>query len=156
MNEKEMQDRMADAQARAEKFERLHADGVIEHELRKAAEEAGAFNADQIIRLLKGKSRVVEVDGKHVVRVVKIGDDGKEIHHSPAQAIGHLKQDKGNKGNLFLETMAAMSMLAPPAKLDAKPDLKKLLKNMSHEEYLRLRQQQPELFGLRPLPKRGR
>jgi hypothetical protein len=57
----EWKQQLADAQAKAEKFARLHVDGVIEHELRKAAEEAGAFNADQIITLLKGKSRLSSI-----------------------------------------------------------------------------------------------
>jgi len=96
MTEKEMQDQVADAQAKADKFQRLHADGEIEHALRKAAEEGKAFNPDQIITLLKGNARLVEADGKHVVHVVTVGDDGQEIHHSPAQAVWHLRQNKDN------------------------------------------------------------
>jgi hypothetical protein len=148
MTEKELQDRMAEAQAKAEKFERLHADGVIEHELRKAAEEGSAFNANQILTLLKGKSRLMEAGGKQVVRVVTVGDDGKETHHSPAQAIWHMKQDKSN-ANFFRDTMAATSTLAPPP---AKP---KLAWN-NHEEYLKIRAEHPEVLGLNPLPKKGR
>ena len=154
MTEKEMQDRMADAQARAEKFERLHAKGVIEHELRKAAEDAGAFNADQILTLLKGKSRLVDAGGKQAVRIVSVGDDGKAVHHSPAQAIWHLKQDKDNE-NLFKDTLSAKPTLAPPSKID-KTDLRKLLANMPFEQYMKLRTEQPEIFGLKPLPKNGR
>ena len=149
------ENRIAEEQKRAEKFERLHADGVIEHELRKAAEEAGAFNADQIITILKGKSRLVDAGGKQVVRIVTVGDDGKEVHHSPSQAIGHLRQDKGSH-NLFRDLMSQTFTLAPPAKIEAKPDLEKLLKNMPMEQYIKLRQEHPEILGLKPLPKRGR
>lgn len=150
----ELKQQLAEAQAKAEKFERLHADGLIEHELRKAAEEGKAFNADQIIALLKGKSRLVEVGGKHVVRVVTLGDDGKEIHHSPAQAVGHMKQNKDNH-NFFRDTMAATSTLAQPSGANlGKTDLEKLLKDMPMEQYIKLRAEKPEMFGLDPLPKR--
>ena len=152
MNEKEFNDRMAETQAKADKFERLHAEGVIEHELRKAAEDAGAFNADQIIMLLKGKSRLVDAGGKQVVRVVSVGDGGQEAHHSPAQAVWHMKQNKDNF-NFFKDTMTQTSTLAPPS---TKIDLGKLVKNMSHEQYLKLRAEKPEMFGLKPSPKQGR
>jgi hypothetical protein len=146
MTEKELKERIAEQEARAEKFQRLHAEGVIEHEVRKAAEDAGAFNADQIIRLLKGKSRLVEAGRKEVVRIVTVGDDGKETHHSPAQAIWHLKQDRDND-NLFKDTMGSKPTLAPP------PAQPKLAWN-NHEEYLKLRDEHPEVLGLDPLPKR--
>jgi hypothetical protein len=83
----QLEQRIAEAESRAEKFQRLHADGVIEHELRKAAEDGGAFNADQIIMLLKGKSRLVDAGGTQVVRVVSMGDDGKEVHLSSTFAL---------------------------------------------------------------------
>ena len=121
----------------------------------KAAEEAGAFNPDQILILLTGRSRLVKCGRKQVVRVVAVGDDGKEAHHTPAQAIWHMKQDKGNF-NLFRGLMSQTSTLAPPAKIDAKPDLEKLMANMTPEEYRRLRREQPEIFGLNPLPNNGR
>ena len=155
MTEKEMQDRMADAQTRAEKFERLHAEGVIKDELRKAAEAAGAFNPDQILTLLKGKSRLVDAGGKQVVRVVSVDGDGKEVHHSPAQAVWHMKQNKDNF-NFFRDTMAATPTLAPPAKIDATTDLRKRLKDMPMDEYIKLRTERPEILGLKPLPKQGR
>jgi hypothetical protein len=146
MNEEQLKERIAEQEARAEKFQQLHAEGVIEHELRKAAEEAGAFNADQIITLLKGKSRLMEAGGKQVVRVVTVGDDGKEDHHSPAQAIWHMKQNR-DSDDFFKDTMHAKPTLAPQP---AKP---KLTWN-SHEEYLEIREKHPEWLGLDPLPKR--
>jgi len=147
--------RIAEQEARAEHFQRLHAEGVIEHEVRKAAEDAGAFNAEQILRFLKGKSRLVEVNGKQVVRIVAVGDDGQEVHHTPAQAIWHMRQNKDNH-NLFRDTMAQTPTLAPPTQIDSKTDLRKLLKNMPMEQYLKLRAEKPEIFGLKPLPKKGR
>jgi hypothetical protein len=155
MTEKEFNDRMADTQARAEKFERLHAEGVIEYELRKAAEDAGAFNADQILPLLRGKSRLVDAGGKQVVRVVSVDGNGHEVHHSPAQAIWHLKQDKDSNGNLFKDFLSEQQTLATPSKVE-KTDLKKLLANMPMDQYIKLRTEHPEVLGLNPLPKWGR
>jgi hypothetical protein len=102
--------------------------------------------------LLKGKSRLVDAGGKQVVRVVSVGDDGQEAHHSPAQAVWHMKQNKDNF-NFFKDTMTQTSTLAPPS---TKIDLGKLVKNMSHEQYLKLRAEKPEMFGLKPSPKQGR
>jgi hypothetical protein len=148
MTEREWKERIAEQEARAEKFQQLHAGGVIEHELHRAAEEAGAFNPSQIVTFLKGKSRLVEAGGKEIVRIVTTGDDGMEVHHSPAQAVWHMKQDKDNH-NLFKETMAKKPSLAPPF---AQPKLD--FKNMSQEKYRRIRSEHPEWLGLDPLPNR--
>jgi len=138
------EEHIAEAKARGEHFQRLHAEGVIEHEVRKAAEDAGAFNPEQILRFLKGKSRLVEAGGKHVVRVVTVGDDGKEVHHTPAQAIWHMKQNKDNF-NLFRDTMTQTSTLAPQP---TKPKLD--FKHMTPEQYLKIRAEHPEWLGLDP------
>jgi len=148
-NVEELKKQLAEQESRAERFQRLHAEGVIEHELRKAAEDAGAFNTDQIVRLLKGKSRLVEADGRQAVRIVTLGGDGKEVHHSPAQAIWHLKQDRDND-NLFRDTMHAKPSLATPA-APMTPD-KIDWKRLTHPEYLKIRQEHPEWLGLKPLP----
>jgi hypothetical protein len=110
------------------------------------AADAGAFNADQIITLFKGKSRLVEAGGKEVVRIVTVGDDGKEIHHSPAQAIWHLKQDKDNFF-FFRDTLSAKPTLAPPSTPSTPPKLD--FANMSAEEYRRIRSEHPEWIGLK-------
>ena len=104
---------------------------------------------------MKGSARLVEVNGKHVVRIIAIGDDGKEVYHSPAQAIGHLRQNK-DYHNFFRDLMSQTSTLAPPSNVESKTDLRKLLENMPMEQYLKLRTEQPEVLGLDPLPKRGR
>lgn len=149
------EERIGEAKARGEHFQRLHAEGTINYELRKAAEDAGAFSADQIVIFLKGKSRLVEADSKQVVRIVAVGNDGQEVHHSPAQAIWHMRQNKDND-NLFRDTMTQTPTLAPSSTIDARTDLRKLLKNMSFEQYLKLREERPEVLGLKPLPKKGR
>ena len=140
--------RIAEAEVRAEKFQRLHAEGMIEHELRKAAEQAGAFNASQISTLLKGNSRLVEVDGKHAVRVVTTDENGKEVFHTVAEAIGHAKQKRDNE-NLFKKPVPVQpAARTTPPKID--------WKNLSFPEYLKIREEHPEWIGLDPLPKRRR
>jgi hypothetical protein len=140
--------RIAEAEARAEKFQRLHAEGMIEHELRKAAEEAGAFNASQIVMLLKGSSRLVEADGKHAVRVVTTDENGKEVFHTVAEAIGHAKQKRDNE-NLFVKPAPVQ-----PARPNTPPKIN--WKTLSQEEYRKIRAEHPEWIGLDPLPKRRR
>jgi hypothetical protein len=86
-----------------------------------------------------------------VVRIVTTNDDGKEVRHTPDEAVANMKKQAGH-ANLFKETMAAKPTLATPAKID----VRKLLETISHEQYLKIREEQPELFGLDPLPKKGR
>ena len=66
----------------------------------------------------------------HQVRVVTTGDDGKEILHTPAQAVAHLKQTK-DLGNLFKSASAPQPAPAASQKID--------WKNLTHEQYLKLR-----------------
>lgn len=156
MSEKieELKQQAAEAQERAERWERLHTEATIKRELLAAGQQGGAFHAPQLLPFLEPKAKLVEVNGQHVVRVVTTDEQGKEVMHTPAQAVANMKKD-GDYANLFRETMVAKSTLAAPVTPE-KIDLEKLLKNMSPEQYRKLRAEKPEIFGLKPSPKRGR
>jgi len=143
--------RAADAEARADKWEKLHTDSTIRAELLAAAERGGAFHAPQLLPWLKKDAKLEEVSGHSVVRIVTTNDDGKEVRYTPDEAVANMKKQAAH-ANLFHDTMGAKPSLATPAKVD----VKKLLDTISHEQYLALREKQPELFGLDPLPKKGR
>jgi hypothetical protein len=143
----ELQKQIAEQETRAETFQRLHVEGMVEHALRKAAQEAGAFNADQVLPYLKPRGKLVEVDGKQVVRIASTNEEGQEILHTAAEAVGIMKRTKDFE-NFFPTAPAPTPAPAGPPKLD--------FKNMSQEHYLKIRTEHPEWLGLDPLPKRHR
>ena len=143
--------RVADAEARTAKWEKLHTESTIHRELLAAAERGGAFHGPQLLPWLEKDAKLEEVNGQSVVRIITTNDDGKEVHHTPDEAVANMKKQAGH-ANLFKETMAVKPTLATPAKID----VRKLLETISHEQYLKIREEQPELFGLDPLPKKRR
>jgi hypothetical protein len=146
----ELKKRVAEAEARAAKWEKLHTESTIRRELLAAAERGGAYHAPQLLPWLEKDAKLEEANGQSVVRIVTTNDDGKEVRHTPDEAVANMKRQAAH-ANLFRDTMGAKPTLATPAKVDpAKVDLRKLLENMPQDEYIRLREQQPELFGFGP------
>ena len=143
--------RLAEVEARADKWEKLHTESTIRRELLAAGERGGAFHAPQLLPWLEKDAKLEEVGGQSVVRIVATNDDGKEIRHTPDEAVANMKKQAAH-ANLFRGTMGAKPTLAAPAKID----VRKLLETISHEQYLKIREEQPELFGLDPLPKKRR
>lgn len=146
--------RAADAEARAAKWEKLHTESTIRRELLAAAERGGAYHGPQLLPWLEKDAKLEEVSGQSVVRIIATNEDGKEVRHTPDEAVANMKK-KAAHANLFRDTMCAKPTLATPA-TPTKVDLRKLMENMPQEQYLKLRAEQPELFGLDPLPKKGR
>jgi hypothetical protein len=149
----EVKTQLAEVQQRAEKWERLHTEATIKRELLAAGQQGGAFHAPQLLPFLEPKAKLVEVNGQHVVRVVTTDEQGKEVMHTPAQAVANMKKH-GDYANLFRETMVAKSTLAAPA-TPMTPD-KIDWDHITHPEYLKIRQEHPEWLGLKPSPKKGR
>ena len=88
----ELKKQTAEAEQRAAKWQELHVETTIKRELTHAAEEGGAYNADQLYPYLRPNARLVEVDGKESVRIVKTDDKGQEIQFTPKEAVAHLRQ----------------------------------------------------------------
>ena len=135
---------LGEAKEKAEKFERLYAESTIKRELTKAAEKAGAFNPDQLLPYLVPDAKLMEVNGQPSVRVVTKDDDGKEVHHTPAQAVARLRQIKKME-NFFKDLLAGQPTLAPPSTPE-KIDLRKI----TPQQYMEIRKNNPELLGLKP------
>ena len=142
---------LAETEARATKWEKLHTESTIRRELLAAAERGGAYHGPQLLPWLEKDAKLEEVNGQSVVRIVTTNDEGKEIRHTPDEAVANMRKQAAH-ANLFRDTMGAKPTLATPAK--GKVDLRKLLENMPQEQYLKLREEQPELFGFDP--KKGR
>jgi len=134
---------LADANERAAQWEKLHTEATITRELTRAAEEGGAFNPDQVIPYLR-PAKLVEINGQRLVRVITKDDDGKEVHHTPAQAVARLRQIK-NMGNFFKDILAGQPTLAPPTTAE-KIDLRK----MTPQLYREIMATRPELLGSKP------
>ena len=125
----ELKKQTAEAEERAAKWQELHVETTIKRELTHAAEEGGAYNADQLYPYLRPNARLVEVDGKESVRIVKTDDKGQEIQFTPKEAVAHLRQ-VADLENLFKSAPAQPAPAATP-----KPDWK----GMTHDQYLALR-----------------
>ncbi len=128
-NLERLQQSAAEAEERATKFERLHAEATIKRELTRAAEEGGAHNSLQLLPYLLPAAKLVEINGQQVVRIVKTDETGQETMFTPKEAVAHLKQIN-DLGNLFKSAPAEPAPAATP-----KPDWK----GMTHEQYLKLR-----------------
>ena len=129
-NSDALKQKAAEAEERAAKWQGLHTEATIKRELTRAAEEGGAFSADQLYPYLRPSARLVEVDGQELVRIVKTDQQGQETTFTPKEAVAHLRQVKDLE-NLFKAAPAAQP--APAA--TPKPDWK----GMTHEQYLKLR-----------------
>jgi len=146
-NIEDLQRQLGEAKEKAEKFERLYAESTIKRELTKAAEKAGAFNPDQLLPYLVPDAKLVEVNGQRVVRVVTKDDDGKEIHHTPAQAVARVRQIR-NMENFFKDTLAGQPTVAPPSTPPLDP------KKITPALYLEIKKNHPEWLQRKPSPKR--
>jgi len=132
---------LAVAQATADKYQGLFADSTIQRELRQAAENGGAYNPDQLLPYLMPSAKLVEADGKYLVRVITTDEAGQEVAHTPAEAVANLKRCSEH-ANLFKSALPAP---AAPAKAE-KIDVRKL----THDQYLDIRAKNPESLGLAP------
>jgi len=141
-NLEELKKKAAEAEERAAKFERLHAESTIRRELLAAGEQAGAYSPVQLLPYLTPGARLIEANGQQVVRIAKTNEKGQETLHTPAEAVGHLKQVKDLE-NLFKKPVPVQPA-APttPPKID--------WAHMTHPEYLKLRDEHPEWIGLAP------
>lgn len=148
-----LKQQLAEVQQRANKWEKLHTESTIRRELLAAGEKGGAFHAPQLLPFLEPNAKLVEDNGQHVVRIVTTDEEGKEVTHTPAQAVANMKKH-GDYANLFRETMVVKSTLATPA-TPMTPD-KIDWDHITHPEYLKIRQEHPEWLGLKSLPNRGR
>jgi len=156
-NIEELKQRVAAAEERATKWEKLYAGSTIRRALLAAATEGGAVHPTQLLPFLEPKARLLDDNGKHVVRVVATGADGKEILHTPEEAIGHMRKQREHE-NLFQQTISQLLTQPSPVQspsrqiplmANGKVDVRKL----TPTQYREIRATNPELLGLRPKSK---
>lgn len=123
----------------------------LEHTLERAATRGGAFNAAQIVSLLRPRAEVVQatdkdgkpLDGEYDVKVN--GDHGESL--TPRQAVDHLRT---SDANLFFSPEELRPNSSGPREGESNFQMMARLAKTNPEEFMRLRREQPELLGLRP------
>ena len=144
---------LANQTERADRNEARLRQHLLESTLERVATRRGAFNAAQVVTILKQHSEVVQakdkngkpLDGEYEV-IVK-GRDGKSL--TPKQAVEGLRtsdpyifftqsdirgEGDAKEGETDFQRMARLAKTNP-------------------DEYHRIRRESPEAFGLRPRPK---
>lgn len=162
---------IADEKKAREEWERRYREGTVERSLQDAAVGGDAFNVNTVMSVLRPMTRLTEITdektgkgtGKFKV-VVDFPDTdpntGEAIVtlHTPESAVKRMKELAANYGNLFksgvvsgIGAAAATGGLASGA--GGKVDPRKL----TQQQYMEIRQKNPELLGLRaPKGKTGR
>jgi len=141
-------EKLAKAEQRAEKAERLFTESTIQRALHDAAVKHDAFNPSQIITVLKPSARLTQAgDGQFEVQVVTREIDpatGQEVETActPDEAVARMKQNRKENENLFNSVLPAPAAPAPAGKID--------VRKLTHEEFLKIRAEHPEWLGLAP------
>lgn len=124
---------IAEQQEKAAHWQSMYEEQQIERDIRIAAQSQDAFRPEQFFTLFRDSARVV--DGNVVVEF-----DGERI--SADEAIRRMRSQPETYGNLFrLNVAPHIAKKSPPKEID--------VSRLSMDEYMRIRQENPELLGLR-------
>ena len=162
--EEQYQKQLADERKVREQWETRYREGTVERALMDAAVGGDAFNTNTVMSVLRPMTRLTEITdektgkgtGKFKVMVdfpdtdPNTGEPTVTLH-TPESAVKRMKDLPQVYGNLFksgvvsgIGSSAATGGLASGA--GGKVDPRKL----SQEQYLKIRQENPALLGLRP------
>jgi len=161
--EDQYQRKVKEAENKAKEFETRYRESTIERDLQDAAVSGDAFNAETVKAVLRPLTRLEEITddkGKGTGKFRTIVDfpdtdpntgEPTVTLHTPESAVKRMKDLPQVYGNLFksgvvsgIGSSAATGGLASGA--GGKVDPRKL----SQEQYLKIRQENPALLGLRP------
>jgi hypothetical protein len=167
--EEQLTRKVSAAEKAAKEWEHRYCEGMVERALQDAAVSGEAFNAGTVMAVLRPLTRLTEVTddktgkgtGKFKVQVDFPDTDAETgqpttVAHTPDGAVKRMKELPQIYGNLFKSGVvsgiggsAAAGGIAPGGKLDPR----KIAGNM--EEYMRVRELNPALLGLRAPKKPG-
>ena len=149
--EDEYNNRVSAAEQKATTYEKRWHDSTIERSLRDAASAEDAFNADIVVTVLRGQTKLV--DEKPMVDFVTYDaetGEAKVLQMSPLEAVKKMKEDAPRYGGLFKSGVVggiggtgSDGKLPKGGKLDVS-DIKK----MSMEQYMKLRKENPAALNL--------
>ena len=149
---------LADEQKNTESWRKRFEDGAIQNALVDAAHRSDAFSTDQILRLLRPSTRVVERadergkgtgDYEVVVDLPDADEQGNPTTRtlSVREALETM-QAKPVYGNLFKSNL--VSGVASSSGAGVMPGGKIDVRNLTQEQYMELRRTNPAAVGLRP------
>ncbi len=143
--------RVADAEATSKRWREKFESQTVQGALEDAAHKAGCFSPDQIHKLLGPATKViVSADGKtHSIETTVEDADGKPVTTTPREALKVLQANPQKWGNLFKSGVVAgigSGSGAGTPSGTGKIDPRKL----SMQQYLEIREKNPQLLGLRP------
>ncbi len=143
-------------------WESLYRDSTVERALQDAAVKGDAFNAEQIVVLLRPMTKLLEVvdertgktTGKYKPMVEMSDVDPKtgepvQMVRTPEEAVKRMKELPDTFGNLFKSGVVSgigAGTATGGAPGGGRVDVRKL----SPQQYRELREKNPELLGLRP------
>ena len=155
---------MVDLKKKVTFWEALYRDSTVERSLQDAAVKNEAFNADQIVVILRPQTKLLEVvdeasgkpTGKYRPMVTMDDVDTKTgepvtMVRTPAEAVKRMKELPETYGNLFKSGVvsgigAGQATSGSALGKGGKVDVRKL----SAQQYRELREKNPEALGLRP------
>ena len=159
--EKQHAKALADEKKNVESWRKRFEATTIDHALLDAAHRSDAFNADQIVRLLKPSTRIVERtdergkgigDYEVVVDLPDTDDNGSPLIRtlSPSETLKTMQGKLNVYGNLFKSGVVSGigsgsgtgTAMSPGGKINAR--------NLTQDQYMEIRAKNPELLGLRP------
>ena len=149
---------LADEKKHTDAWRRRFEESVIHNALLDAAHRSDAFSADQISRLLKPSTRVIERTdergkgtGDYEV-VVDLPDTDEQGNPTTRTLSAHealeTMQTKPVYGNLFKSNL--VSGVASSSGVGVMPGGKIDVRNLTQEQYMELRRTNPAALGLRP------
>jgi chromosome segregation ATPase len=143
-------------------WESLYRDSTVERALQDAAVKGDAFNAEQIVVLLRPMTKLLEVvdertgktTGKYKPMVEMSDVDPKtgepvQMVRTPEEAVKRMKELPDTFGNLFKSGVVSgigAGTATGGAPGGGRVDVRKL----TPQQYRELREKNPELLGLRP------
>jgi len=159
--EEQMQKRVKEAENDRKAWETKYKDSLIDGELATAAHRADAFSIDQFVRQLRPLSRAVEVSDektgkptgkfKVVIDFPDRDESGAVVTRelSSREATKRMKEQPDQWGNFFranvVSGVGSGSGGGTPSG-NGKIDVRKL----TQQQYMEIREKNPELLGLRP------
>ena len=166
--EEQYQARVADIEKRAIFFETLYRDSTIERALQDAAVKNDAFSSSQIITQVRPWTKMLEVmdekTGKGTGKYKPVVDmpdvdatTGEQVvmTRTPEEAVKRMKELPEMYGNLFRSgVVSGIGSSSATGGLASGAGGKINVKNLTHEQFLKIRKENPDLLGLRPAGRR--
>ncbi len=164
-NVEQLEKRIAAAEQEARQWERRYKDATVSRALKDAAITQGAFNADQVITLLRGMTTLVEITDKATDKptgqfeaVVEFPETDPKtgrpttVRKTPEEAVKRMKELPEAYGNLFASSASQKSAVPKKSTTGSARKQQGLIdvRTLTPAQYRELRNTNPERLGLRP------